>query len=487
MAALDDARLAERHQAWLAALAAEPHRYDFYQAMRRIASAHPHMPPPGEAQRPVDEPVRLSQSAELDFAPATLHSLQRDRGAPPRLVQRVFGLLGPNGALPLHLTEYARDRTDHHGDPTFQRFLDMLVHRFAMLFYRAWAEAQPAVSLDRPGNKAYFNRLGSLVGIGLPDLQDRDAVPDASKIYFAGRLARQTRDAEGLLSWIRSEFDVAVKIEQWSGHWMALARGERSRLGRRAGARLGQSIVLGSAVWDVQHKFRVTIGPLGLSQYRRFLPGGADLARLQALVRHWVGIELAWDVKLILARPEVPRLEFGSAPSGAAAPATLVAEGTHDAELVAVRSVDTAFGTRIALDFRIAAGPHRGGELTETMPAHPAASSRCAELLKMLAGAPDGKATGADGEATRAVAAGSPSADRAASTAWSSEALRALVGRRCRVAVRHERGQDGVTRAALGARTGLGHTTWLGRYLRPRDADDLRMDVERPSARAPAH
>ena len=51
----------------------------------------------------------------------------------------------------------------------------------------------------------------------------------------------------------------------------------------------------------------------------------------------------------------------------------------------------------------------------------------------------------------------------------------------------HELGQDGVTRAALGARTGLGHTTWLGRYLRPRDADDLRMDVDRPGGRARAH
>jgi type VI secretion system protein ImpH len=72
-----------------------------------------------------------------------MHSLERRAGAPPRLMQRIFGLLGPNGALPLHLTEYARERAQHHGDPTFQRFLDTLTHRFALLFYRAWAEAQP--------------------------------------------------------------------------------------------------------------------------------------------------------------------------------------------------------------------------------------------------------------------------------------------------------------------------------------------------------
>ena len=208
----------QRHEAWLALVAEAPYRFDFYQVMRRVASAHPNLPLLGEALRPLDEPVRVAQPAELDFAPAAIHSVQRRAGLPPRLMQRAFGLLGPNGALPLHLTEYARERAQHHGDATLQRFLDMLTHRFALLFYRAWAEAQPAVSLDRPGNKATFNRIGALVGIGLPSLQDRDALPDASKLHFAGRLSRQTRDAEGLLAWCRIEFDVPVAIEQWCGH-----------------------------------------------------------------------------------------------------------------------------------------------------------------------------------------------------------------------------------------------------------------------------
>lgn len=301
----------QAYQAWLARVESAAYAVDFYQAMRRFASAHPELPPLGEAMRPKDEPVRVAQPAELDFAPASLHSLERPPGAPPRLLQRVFGLLGPNGVLPLHLTEYARERATHHGDFTLQRFLDMLTHRFALLFYRAWAEAQPTVLLDRPGNKATFNRIGALVGIGLPSLQDRDALPDTSRLHFAGRLARQTRDADGLLAWCRSEFDVPVAIEQWSGHWLPLAKDERSRLGRRRGAQLGRTTVLGGNVWDVQHKFRICIGPLRLDQYRRFLPGGPDVARLQALVRNWVGIEFAWDLKLILLRAEVPKPELG--------------------------------------------------------------------------------------------------------------------------------------------------------------------------------
>jgi type VI secretion system protein ImpH len=307
-----DPRRQQAYEAWLAEVASAAYKFDFYQMLRRVASAHPQLPPLGEALRPKDEPVRVAQPAELDFPPASLHSLVRTAGGPPRLLQRLFGLLGPNGVLPLHLTEYARERATHHGDVTLQRFLDMLTHRFALLFYRAWAEAQPTVTLDRAGNKATFNRLGALVGIGLPTLQDRDALPDASRLHFVGRLARQTRDAEGLLAWCRSEFDVPVAIEQWTGHWLQLAGDERSRLGRRRGALLGRSTVLGGSVWDVQHKFRISMGPLRLEQYMRFLPGGTDLARLQALVRSWVGIEFAWDLKLILKRDEVPKGKLGA-------------------------------------------------------------------------------------------------------------------------------------------------------------------------------
>lgn len=302
----------QAYEAWLSRVASAAYEFDFYQTLRRVASANPLLPPLGEALRPKDEPIRIARPAELDFPAAALRSLECRAGAPPRLQQRIFGLLGPNGVLPLHITEYVRERATHHGDLALQRFLDLLTHRFALLFYRAWAEAQPTVSLDRPGNKATFNRLGALVGIGLPSLQDRDALADTSKLHFAGRLSRQTRDADGLLAWCRSEFDVPVVIEQWCGHWMALARDERTRLGRRRGALLGRSAVLGGSVWDVQHKFRIAMGPLRLDQYRRFLPGGPDLARLQALVRAWLGIEFAWDLKLILQRDEVPAFKLGA-------------------------------------------------------------------------------------------------------------------------------------------------------------------------------
>lgn len=301
--------------AWLKRLSDEPYRFDFYQTLRRIESNHPHLPRLGEAQRPSDEPIRVSQPAELTFAPAALHGLHFAADGPPRLTQRIFGLLGPNGPLPLHMTELTRERSAHNADLGLQRFIDLLNHRFTLLFYRSWAQAQPTLSLDRPDDQQFSRRLGALSGIGNETLLKRDAAGDAPKLFFTGRLSRQTRDADGLLAWLRSEFDAPVRIDQWCGHWMPLAREERSRLrsvGRPGiGQQLGQGAVLGASVWDVQSKFRIVIGPVREARYHAFLPGGTDLARLQALVRQWVGLEYEWDLQLILARQDVPRMRVG--------------------------------------------------------------------------------------------------------------------------------------------------------------------------------
>ena len=189
-------------------MAREPYRYDFYQTLRRLECLYDRQAALGTALRPVDEPVRLGQDPDLAFAPAPLASLEFGKdGAPPRLQVRLFGLLGPNGPLPIHLTEYVRHRLRHASDPTLSRFLDLFHHRFLALFYRAWAQAQPHVNRDRADDDHYLDlrrrvhrasRRGSL--------RNRDTVPDLAKLFHVGTLVRQVRDADGLAAIIRQFF-----------------------------------------------------------------------------------------------------------------------------------------------------------------------------------------------------------------------------------------------------------------------------------------
>lgn len=293
------------------ALEERPGRYDLFQAMRRIEAAHPQWPRLGDALRPGDEPLRLAGEPALNFAPGAISRLERPANRVPRLVQRVLGLFGPNGGLPIHLTEYARERVMHHGDRTFAAFADMLLHRFGLFFYRAWARANPLAGMDRPSDAPVVRQVGALMGLVEPSLRERDALGDYAKFYFAGRLARSVRDADGLEAWVRLRFGVAVQVQQFCGHWMPLERDERTRLRRHGAQALGRGATLGASVWDVQHKFRIHIGPLDWESFLRFLPGGQDLDALQALVRQYVGFEFVWDLQLLLRGPMVPAWPLG--------------------------------------------------------------------------------------------------------------------------------------------------------------------------------
>ncbi len=292
-------------------LADRPGHFDLFQALRRIEAAHPEKPRLGDAMRPGDEPVRFTEEASLTFAPAAITSFDRST-TPPRLQQRVFGFLGPNGALPIHLTEYARERQLHHGDRTFAAFLNMLLNRFGLFFYRAWARANPVVNLDRLEGAPVLRHVGALVGLADEALRERDALGDFPKLHFVGRLARSARDADGLESWVRLHFGVPVRVEQFCGHWMPLDRTERSRLRRDGEHALGRGAVLGASVWDVQHKFRIVVGPLDWGRFSTLLPGSPALDQLQAMVRQYVGFEFNWDLRLILKRADVPAWALGT-------------------------------------------------------------------------------------------------------------------------------------------------------------------------------
>jgi type VI secretion system protein ImpH len=307
-----DRRGSSRHLALFQALAENPHAYDFYRALREIECAFPERPRIGEARRPQDEPVRFGQDPSLAFAPSTLAAFVRgEDGKPPRLVQSFFGLLGPNGALPLHLTELARDRVRNSGDPTLIRFLDVFHHRLIALFYRAWARAQPTVSIDRSERDRFALYIGAFVGLAENRMRGRDAVPDAAKLAFAGLLGRGVRNADGLVAILRDFFRVPVAIQQWVAHWMALPESLRTRLGDPQVCGLGVTAVAGSRVWDLQSRFRVIVGPLSYSDYERFLPGGDSYRKLGDWIRNYVGFELKWDARLKLEAQQVPPLLLG--------------------------------------------------------------------------------------------------------------------------------------------------------------------------------
>jgi type VI secretion system protein ImpH len=311
------------------ALATDATQFDFYHALRHVDAAVPGAMPLGRAARPQNEPLRLTQHPSLIFAPTALHEYRPGAAAYGlgRLSIHHFGLFGPNGALPQHLTEYVQERILHNKDETIARFCDIFQHRMILLFYRAWADCQAVTSLDQPERNPFGRYVGSLIGLGQPSLKDRDAVPDHLKLHHAGHLARLTRNVEGLIRPLAALLRIPVALKEYCLQWLTLAEQDRTRLSSvaRAGvgaqhrvelgatsARLGQGAIAGARVPDVQHKFRLLLGAMSLHEFERFLPGAARFLQTRDWVRNYLGVELAWDALLILKRDEVPATRLGS-------------------------------------------------------------------------------------------------------------------------------------------------------------------------------
>lgn len=286
-----------------------PEQYNLYQALRIIEASHPEAPRLGQSRRPREDRIRIGQEAELAFPPSTIASFAPPQGARPgRLINRFFGLFGPQGPMPLQMTEYVRDRYRNHRDRTIVAFADMLIHRMAGLLYRAWNSGQAAPSFDR-GDDPLARKVASLAGLHGDHLQDRDAMPDLAKLHNVGHLALGARNPEGLVSILTNFFGVPVRLQQFVGSWLTLEPDDQWQLGQAAV--LGRSTSIGQQVWTRGAKFRLRIGPLSRAEFERLLPGGDSLDRLRAIVRNYVGDSLDWDVNLVLAGDEIPRASLG--------------------------------------------------------------------------------------------------------------------------------------------------------------------------------
>jgi type VI secretion system protein ImpH len=295
--------------AFLAMLLAEPWRFDFFQAVRVVEAVYADRPPLGRGRRAADEAVRLGQPPELAFEPAEIDGIEPARdGRPLRLRTRVLGLFGPNGALPLAVSARARAQARQERDSTLADFADVFHHRMLALYYRAWAEARPAVEEDRGEASRFTRRLRALLGLPEPERGARLPVPERFLLHVAGLLLLASRPPEALERALWLWLGLPARIEEFRFQRLDVPERLRARLGA---ARLGRDAHLGRSLPDRAHRFRVRLGPMGLEDYEALLPGGELLRSVVALVVLFQGRALDFDLLFVLRREEVPAARLG--------------------------------------------------------------------------------------------------------------------------------------------------------------------------------
>jgi type VI secretion system protein ImpH len=284
-----------------------PLELKFYAAMRKLEMLYRDAPRFGDTSDPALEPVRLGQDPSLAFRGSALTAVRDgDETNLPQVRVSYIGAYGPHGPFPTHLTQYIDEQRRHRGDATWVGFLDIFHHRVISLFYRAWANVQPTVSRDRPETDRFAHYLGALIG------QSTSARPrppdelDDLSLHAATHFVGPTRHAEGLGKVLQLYFGVPIEIEQFVGQWLDipdeycwLVAPSLPEVQSAIGV-LGESTRVGTQVWDRQSKFRVIVGPVSLDEYAEFLPGADRLPRLIELVQRYAGVEIHWDICLIL-------------------------------------------------------------------------------------------------------------------------------------------------------------------------------------------
>lgn len=294
---------------------AQPETMGFFELLRRLETESMRF---GRAGGPDREPARLGQRVRLSIATRDIAGFapgSEDR--PAKVDVEVLGLLGPEGAMPLHLTRWIMARLSERwftgtqdretSDTTFLDFCNMLQHRMLALYWRGWADARPEVQVEMGTGGRVQAMLDALAGIALPGVSagTRRTADPKLPLRFATSLASTVHGVERLTQYLADLLDAPVRLVEFVGHWMAIPRPLQTQLGR-AHAGLGTGAVIGGRCFQRQTRAELRIGPLPLAQYQRLLDDQGLQRELRRAIRFVAGEDIEFDLRLVLAREAIP-------------------------------------------------------------------------------------------------------------------------------------------------------------------------------------
>lgn len=297
------------HTSPIAALLSTPQRFGFHQAVRLLQRWLGRRPAEAaNAQLRYRNTLSLAFPAS-EIAQLRVHRERADGTDATAPISRIditpafMGLLGAGGALPLFYTEMFAAREDPPSrDPAARAFLDIFQHRAVSLFHDAWRKHRLPLQYERDGDERYLPMALSLAGIGPAALRNRlgareGGVADHALAHYAGALQQRHVGATQLQGLLASYFGVPVRVTQFVGRWFTLGESSRTLLGS-ANATLGAAAVVGERVWQRDLRLRLTLGPLGHADMRRFLPGAPGARALRELLTLLTGVSLEYEVRL---------------------------------------------------------------------------------------------------------------------------------------------------------------------------------------------
>lgn len=304
---------------------AEPWKFGFFQLVRLLRLHYSRTGRIDAENRPHDDPLRFTSLLSLNFPPSEISNLEFENGKaisasgdPLSEIQVTFmGLVGPSGVLPRPYTEMLINRHIEKRDDAAHAFMDLFSHRMTSLFYEAWQKYRFYIEYERKGNTDFENWLLHIVGFTPRTTKMYlDRPDDAGSLnrnlfsWFSGLWSQRPHNAGNLQQILSYTFGQPCEVKPFTGRWIRLSSEQCTTLGQ-SNATLGSSAVAGTRVRDYQSAFRVCFGPLKLAAYKELLPETPRHKQLVRLLRLYAGIELDFEIELILDKREIPPPQLG--------------------------------------------------------------------------------------------------------------------------------------------------------------------------------
>lgn len=318
----------------------KPQAFGFFQLVHLLEHWYRRQAP-GSTQDVLQRKLFFRNSLSLSFAPSEVERAQpRDVAGVPldgyedlaaavtrSEVERIdridvtpafFGLLGVQGALPLHYTEQIAGRESHERDFAARAFLDVFSNRATALFWSAWKKYRLPFHYRIDQDEHYLPRLLALAGVA--DSGTRARLRSGSGAFVDESIARHASAARHwpmssvyLQQTLSEYFEVPARVKPLAGKWYGVPRDHLSGWTQpnEMNMSLGATALAGERVWQCDLGVQLVIGPLSKRDYDAFLPGCDRAVALQRLLTMLAGATAEYEVSLVLRRSDVIQARLG--------------------------------------------------------------------------------------------------------------------------------------------------------------------------------
>jgi type VI secretion system ImpH/TssG family protein len=291
---------------YVQSVAEDVKRYNVLAAVRGAEAREPDKPRVGNSQIRSQDIVDLKQIPSMAFPSMTLQEVEIKDGK-AAFGGHWFGLTGPMGPLPSHLTEFAVYERMYAKTQPFGHWLDVIAGRMLQLYYRAWANSQPVAIADRSNDDKFADYIGFLTG-AVEGARERSAFPPRSRLQHAALFASR-RSAVGIEDALGYLLRQKVSIVEFQPRWRQISKRDQTQLGLSY-CTLGSDAMIGSKVYSASDAFQLVVRAKSLKAYKEMLPTGRRYAMAVEALDAFTPGHLEWDIKIALdpAKYEMAKL-----------------------------------------------------------------------------------------------------------------------------------------------------------------------------------